>query len=345
MRIVQIGDSHTASDAFSGRLREMLQARFGTAGRGWLPAGIPFKYYQPRLVAVSETGWRRLGAGDGAPAEALGIDAAVACSEHPGAEMTIASVETEGFTRAAIEFLAQPYGGQLVARVDRGEPFEISTAGSMTRSVRRAIPIAGEAQRLELRAVDRQPVHMIGWTIEHARAGVVYENHGTIGATVRLLGQMHRVTVADELSDSGPALIVIAFGTNEGFDESLDLRDYGQSFARHVRALARMAPKAAILVLGPPDGSKPNPGVGWCAPPHLAAVRRLQQALAADHGWPFWDWCQAMGGAGSMQRLAAQDPPLALADRMHLNRTGYSATAEALYHDLISAYEAWKSQQ
>jgi lysophospholipase L1-like esterase len=156
---------------------------------------------------------------------------------------------------------------------------------------------------------------------------------------------MHRVTVANELSDSQPALIVVAFGTNEGFDESLDLRDYGQSFARYVGALARMAPQAAILVLGPPDGSKPNARAGWCAPPHLAAVRRLQQALAAGHGWPFWDWRQAMGGAGIMNRLAAQDPPLAFADRMHLNRTGYSATAEVLYHDLIGAYEAWKSQQ
>src|ERR1700733_1569883 len=44
MRVLQIGDSHTANDSFSGRMRERLQGRFGDAGRGWLPAGIPFKY-------------------------------------------------------------------------------------------------------------------------------------------------------------------------------------------------------------------------------------------------------------------------------------------------------------
>src|SRR5947207_9701576 len=88
VRIVQIGDSHTANDAFSDRMREALQARFGAAGRGWLPAGIPFTHYRPRLVTVSEAGWRHLGISDGAPAEAIGIDAAVAQSEYPGAEMT-----------------------------------------------------------------------------------------------------------------------------------------------------------------------------------------------------------------------------------------------------------------
>jgi len=41
VRILQIGDSHTANDAFSGRMRERLQSRFGAAGLGWLPAGIP----------------------------------------------------------------------------------------------------------------------------------------------------------------------------------------------------------------------------------------------------------------------------------------------------------------
>src|SRR5215475_9820618 len=58
VRILQIGDSHTANDSFSGRLRERLQAKFGAAGRGWLPAGVPYAYFRPALVTVSETGWR-----------------------------------------------------------------------------------------------------------------------------------------------------------------------------------------------------------------------------------------------------------------------------------------------
>src|SRR5699024_5668170 len=36
VRITQIGDSHTASDTFTGPLRHALQKRFGDGGRGYL---------------------------------------------------------------------------------------------------------------------------------------------------------------------------------------------------------------------------------------------------------------------------------------------------------------------
>ena len=55
--ILQIGDSHTANDSFSGRLRELFQARFGDAGRGVLPPGVPYRYYRPARVTVTSEGW------------------------------------------------------------------------------------------------------------------------------------------------------------------------------------------------------------------------------------------------------------------------------------------------
>ncbi len=47
VNILQIGDSHTAGDHFSGRLRELFQGQFGNAGRGMLPPGSPFPYWRP----------------------------------------------------------------------------------------------------------------------------------------------------------------------------------------------------------------------------------------------------------------------------------------------------------
>ena len=43
VHIVQLGDSHTAADFMSGRLRERLQSQFGHAGRGLLPPGLPYR--------------------------------------------------------------------------------------------------------------------------------------------------------------------------------------------------------------------------------------------------------------------------------------------------------------
>ena len=55
--ILQIGDSHTANDSFSGRMRELFQARFGDAGRGVLPPGVPYRWYRPARVTVTSDGW------------------------------------------------------------------------------------------------------------------------------------------------------------------------------------------------------------------------------------------------------------------------------------------------
>jgi hypothetical protein len=374
LRILQIGDSHTAGDAFSSRMRDLLQARFGAAGRGWLPAGIPFRYYRPRRGAVTAAGWRQLGPRDAGPDVPLGLDAAVAESEYPGALMTLVSSEASGFDRLGLEFVARPAGPPLQIRIDRREPFLVSTAlgsprdesrgvgAARIRAKRVAIPVGPGAREVALTALDRRPITLLGWGVERDRPGIIYENHGTIGATVDLLGRLSSRTVAAELADSRPALIVVAFGTNEGFDDSLDLGGYMARFRAQVAALQAMAPFASILVLGPPDGNRLAPSCpriearqdvcvageevaascSWREPPNLAVVRRIQRRVAAQQGWAFWDWSQAMGGPCSMHRLTLRDPPLAFSDHVHLNGAGYAATAEVLFFDLSNAYADWK---
>lgn len=361
VRVLQIGDSHTANDAFSGHMRALLQARFGAAGRGWLPAGIPFEYYRPRLVTVAESGWRHLGAAD-APAQTIGIDASVAQNVRGGAHMTLVADAAAGFDRLALEFLAQPHGGAFAVAVDRRPPVRVATAAPEIRVERTDIEVAGSAHEVELVAAEGR-VQLIGWAAERRGAGIIWENHGTIGATAGLLGRMSPATVALELAGSRPALIVVAFGTNEGFDDALDPDGYRARFREHVAGLQRAAPQAAILILGPPDGNqrdrscrredgREGKGAGDCAgtgdgcrwhePRNLAAVREAQKAVAAEMGWAFWDWSQAMGGACSMHRLVVGDPPLAYPDHVHLNKAGYAATADVLYFDLINAYERWQ---
>ena len=57
--ILQIGDSHTAGDAITGAWRDILQARYGSGGRGVLPPGRPYNGYTPRgIQATMSSGWR-----------------------------------------------------------------------------------------------------------------------------------------------------------------------------------------------------------------------------------------------------------------------------------------------
>jgi lysophospholipase L1-like esterase len=64
--------------------------------------------------------------------------------------------------------------------------------------------------------------------------------------------------------------------------------------------------------------------------------------VALRHGWAFWDWSAAMGGACSMHQGLAEDPPLAMSDHVHLSKAGYALTADRLFTDLMRAYDDWK---
>jgi lysophospholipase L1-like esterase len=355
VRVLQIGDSHTANDSLSGRLRDRLQARFGSAGRGWLPAGIPFKYYRPHLVSVTENGWQHVKPSDHAGV-ALGLDASAAISQPPDAVMTVEGTEPLGFDRLAVEFLTQPNGAAFTVSIDGGVPMRIPTDAAAMAIKRVELTPDHPGRRAELRAAERPPVVLLGWTVERRSAGIVYENHGTIGATVGLLDQMTAEAVSFELEVRRPALIIVAFGTNEGFDNDLDPDRYTSRFRGAVEGLRQRAHGVPVLILGPPDGNRadrgcqPDPcGVGnptcaWRAPPKLAAVRDIQRKVATQEGWAYWDWFGAMGGACSIDRMTGANPPLAMPDHVHLSAPGYQAMADLLFADLMRGYEIWKAQ-
>jgi lysophospholipase L1-like esterase len=355
VRILQIGDSHTANDSFSGRLRERFQARFGAAGRGWLPAGIPYNYFRPALVTVSEAGWQHLRPGHAGSGDLFGIDAVMARAETAGANMHLTAEEPAGFERVAVEFVARPGGAPLLLRIDTAPPLRIPTSAphAAIGRFRRTLPRA--AHQIELIA-SKAGQEVLGWSGERRGAGIIYENHGTIGATAALLSQLDPVAVDFELKERRPALLVIAFGTNEGFRDNLDLRAYAQRFRAAVADLHRAAPGAAILIIGAPDGERlpkgcsrqPAPDCAataaaagdcnWSAPRNLGLVRDVQRRIAVSQGWAFWDWSAALGGRCSMSRLFKQDPPMAMPDHVHLSKLGYTASADILFDDLMTEY-------
>ena len=49
------GASHVASDTYTGRLRRLLQERFGDAGHGLVLPAKPWRYYRHRDVLIDGT--------------------------------------------------------------------------------------------------------------------------------------------------------------------------------------------------------------------------------------------------------------------------------------------------
>jgi len=377
--VIQIGDSHTFSDFFSGRMRELLQQRFGGAGRGLLPPGVAGRYYRPELVEVSETdGWQRLSSFAHDAAGSFGIAGIVQRTDKAGQSMTLTSKEEGGFDRAYMELLRQPGGGTLRVQVDGAPPRQVATAASAPSTEWIEFDTPPHSRSLTVTADGNGPVELLAWGAERRQPGILYGNFGIVGATEGVIGHWDRGVVADELRRRSPALIIVAFGTNEGFAPQIDPQAYARRFTEHVSELARTAPQAAIVIVGPPDAERryraaagtapgcraePPPALPpalpvrhrrgvrqpayqtvWAAPPNLAVVRAVQRQVAEEQGWYFWDWSAAMGGPCAMYRWAAQDPPLGGEDHVHQRIAGYRLSAERLFEALMAEYQRYRSR-
>jgi lysophospholipase L1-like esterase len=349
--IVQIGDSHTANDGFSSRMRELFQARFGDAGRGVLPPGVPYRWYRPSRITVTSDGWSVVSSygGDGGP---FGITGLRQHADGPAA-MTLSVDEAGDLGRNEVEVLRQPGSGTLDIELDTGARATIATAAPTPQAAWLPVPSTPDGHALTLHARGDAPVDVLAWSVSRNNPGVIYANLGTVGADIELMDAWDQTLVRQDLAHLAPAMMVLEFGTNDGFLDSTDLNAYATAFAARLRALSAAAPHAALLVLGPPDAYRhrhkdsiapiacgdPN----WTEPPNLGPIRGIERRIAAQEGAYYWDWQAAMGGPCTMLRWATTTPPMAAPDRVHLFAPGYQATAEELFRVIMDGYARYRA--
>jgi lysophospholipase L1-like esterase len=373
--VLQIGDSHTAGDHFTGYLRERFQRQFGDGGRGHLAAGTPYRWYDPYQVRVGQTaGWQVLSARFSEPAKyglagfTLKLDGTDAAGER--LEYTTHGMRT--FTRVEIEYLSAANGGGFAVFVDTKEVRKVATKGQEGRPQRLVLDLPQPAYHVALQPTGDGPLTLLGVSLLNGRGGAVLVSHGVGGETVKVLSRYDRAVTQWQIQHLNPALVLVAFGTNEGFETKFKPEEYEAEFKAQIEAIKQMAPNASLVVIGPPDVVRlPS----WCgrttaqrekhecrvlakdhaadyhrlietkskalcyfhAPPALAEVRAIQARVAAALGAYFWDWSRVMGGDCGMDRWARANPPLT-GDRVHMKLAGYDFSAETLFRELVRDY-------
>ena len=136
--------------------------------------------------------------------------------------------------------------------------------------------------------------------------GVVLSNLGVVGAQLSHFGRTSDAVVGAELAAYRPDLIVLAFGTNEGFSAEPPRDGFEAASARQIARIRRLAaPDVPILLLGAPDAATRAPAaaggrrlrrrLGECRA-LLERARRGSGASRGDAAPPIWDWSAAMGG-------------------------------------------------
>lgn len=330
LHILQYGDSHTASDDWANQLRQDFQAKFGAGGPGYTLPGHPFLGYRRFDSHGSNSrGWHTGGIvtrrGDGI--DGLG---GISLTAQSAGETVTLTVECD---QIELHYLRQPGGGQLEFSVDGAPIATVDTDGDSGPGTYQYAATPGVHQ-YTLRTLSAAPVRLFGWVAQN-QAGVTYETLGINGAQANLMLDWNSDVLASELMSRDPALIVLAYGTNEALSGAWTPEEYRATLTQIIQRLHAAIPVASILLIGPPDCE--HRLRGRLSPfPHLDQVIEIQRAVARGTGCAFWDWRAAMGGPGSVRQWVQAG--LGQGDYTHLTGAGYRMTGGALFEELMTQY-------
>ena len=306
--------------------------------------GIPFRYYAPDGYELAMRGpWDIVSSLPAAAEGPFGIQGFRATAGDPDAVTTMSAAEA--IAALTLEVAGGPDTGAVMLKLGDAAPFRLSTRRAEPGLVRLTVPAA--ASRATLWPAGNGPIHLLGWSVAHGvpdgRPGLRYDSHGIVAATAAITSRWDEHVVAAQLAALKPDLVILGYGTNEGFDNGLDLDAHKALLAGLIGRIHAAAPGTSIALLGPFDGARQGTGEtcggGWATPPKLGPLRETMRALAAEDGAFYWDGEAAMGGRCSVHRWALETPPLAYADRVHLRPSGAALLGEALWVALMEGRE------
>ncbi len=331
VHVLQYGDSHTASDALPDALRRAFQARFGSGGPGFTMVGHPYAGYRRFDVRGAQSaGWRTSGATQNGSDGLEGMGGISLSAQRAGEAISL-STECE---RLALLYLRQPGGGDLEFLVDDRPVQKVSTAGETGPGYLGFEPAPGP-HRFAVRTLDSGAIRLLGWAADNT-SGVTWETLGINGAQATVVLKWSEPLLTEHVALRDPALIVVAYGTNEAVSPRWDSAAYSAAFRRVLQRLRNAAPCASILVIGPPDCYFLR-RTHRMSSAHLGEVIAIQRAAARESHCAFWNWRRRMGGPGSVRRWVSAG--LSQPDHIHMTGTGYRLVGKLLFEELMFHFE------
>ncbi|MZG21256.1 hypothetical protein F6X50_05400 [Dickeya dianthicola] len=327
IHILQLGDSHTASDFFSGQLRRHFKQQYGDGGVGFIsPLAISGNRFDNVLFSTAK-GWDMITSRKTSNAGfTLGGNIATPRQDNNDAQLVVRDTDST-FSMQAL-YRNQANGkiqiqNQTVVLPGSQSRWVLSQPVTVQSPVRYSLSPSGGSQ-------------LAGWLLSSRNSGgVMLSALGINGARVSMLDKWCDNWLST-LQMLKPDMVILAYGTNESFDQQLDIQRYRQSYSEYVQAIRRALPGAVILLVGP--GSSISNKNGVSCQQHqsgvLKPVIQAQRDVAQFHHTLFWDWFDYMGGDCAIERWQQQG--IARPDLIHLTQQGYQRSADALWQQFVA---------
>ncbi len=343
-RLLFFGASHIASDAITGRIRERLQARFGNGGAGFLLPVKPWRYYRHQQIDI-DSDWKKW--------EAFRIRASTTEEDRFGLAGVAVQTDEEGHfgtltargnrklpTQYELFVQSQPGGGKLEIEVDGKVIRRISTEGETVANAYVSFDTPNETKSVTVRSRGDGPIRIYGISAENPGPGVVVDTLGINGSRARYQLLWDAPTYLEHVMRRDPALIALAYGTNESGDEDVPLELYEQRLREVLSRLQDVAPNASCLLIGASDRpTREKYQDPFTDRPRTAQVNAVQKKVSEAMGCAWFDLQEFMGGPLSMLTWVQHDPPYGSKDHIHFTHLGYERLGDVLHDALLWGYE------
>ena len=355
-RILQFGASHTAADLFTGYLRRRLQDRFGDAGHGWFMPVRPWRTYRHQDIKFENSkskrlrwNWERVSQLDRPFVHEDGLLGLAGMSVDSDSKRQWGRFRTSNSgpygdkaTQFELWYRTQKGGGDLWLTID-GKRQKIKTRGKsgvgyFTKK------LADRGHQIELRPRGNGQVRLFGAVMEREHNGVVLDTLGINGSRAANMLAWDYKTWAELVKRRDPALIILAYGTNESGDKDEPIAVYEKNLRTVLKRVRKAAPRASCVLFGPTDRpkvhriSRKDPLPSFTLRPRTAAIVEVQRKVTAELGCGFFDAVAATGGNFSIVSWAHAEPRLAYKDFVHLTNRGYRRIADLFYGALMSGF-------
>lgn len=330
IHIVQLGDSHTAADEMTNNMRLQLQATLGNGGMGW---GMPMYFTGHRLVryGYDNSGWQPISSRTQSN-ENYTLGGLLAVPKSTAASLTIKAKQSENTQRYIVSIRQQAGDSALIGRDADG------------RSISIEAPVKnGQWQFVEfvakppftVQSQHAQQTALGGWWGQNeAGQGAVVSALGINGAQLSYWNRWNTQAWQKELAAVTPNLLILAYGTNEAYNDNLNVEQTRQILVEKIQAIRSASPKTAVMIVSAPESLKNINGGCGTRPVKLSEVQQMQREVAQQYKTLYWDWQNAMGGSCSMKSWINRGD--ARRDGVHFSASGYQKLGNMLAADILN---------
>lgn len=323
VNITQLGDSHSAADFFTGEFRTLMQQKYGNAGIGWVTP-IAIKGQSHAEVTWKAENWSVLSSRTLSNLDfPMGGFIAKPIEDVATIQLLPKNAGNKNW-QVQLTFKALKNSSNLLNIYDANDK-KIDINYSSKSDTWQTISFITKAP-FSIKATSDIEIGGIRLT-RYKQSGIIVSSIATNGAKLTIW-QKWGPNWLNELSALKSDLIILEYGTNESFDETLDANTYRKNLVENIRQIRKTSPNSVILLMTPPDTMLNEKSF----PKSFSKVMSIQKQVAKSEKTLFWDWQRAMGGPHSIKDWLKQD--LARPDLIHQTLQGYKESARIFYADL-----------